>query len=169
VVRFQRCLRGAPATRGWSGTLRRRASGGGDGWSGLRPGRRGSPMIIAMSNAFVGSDNDPRSEGPVKEARNGLPDTRTARASANEALLEAFRHNVWAARQLLTFGTGDHRGQRCQRGPRRRLRPTGAPSRKRSPGADLRHPDGLGHPAPDVQAWAYAWATGRLWERTTND
>ena len=27
---------------------------------------------------------------------------------------------------------------------------------------------GLGIQAPDVQAWEYAWATGRLWERTAD-
>lgn len=28
---------------------------------------------------------------------------------------------------------------------------------------------GLGIQPPDVQAWEYAWATGRLWERTADD
>ena len=63
-------------------------------------------MIIGMSNTFVDSDNDPRTEGPVEAERDRLPDTRTAGASVNEALLEAFRHNVWATKQLLACCRG---------------------------------------------------------------
>lgn len=204
-------------------------------------------MIIGMSNTFVDSDNDPRTEGPVEAERDRLPDTRTAGASVNEALLEAFRHNVWATKQLLaccrglseeqltspaigTFGGILATFNHIVRSDGRYLRQLAgsAPAwvdRHESADLDqlearveeteqlweqflsqpvdaerviivdkgasevragvfvaqaLHHGNahreqicailtGFGIQPPDVQAWGYAWATGRLWERTTGD
>lgn len=200
-------------------------------------------MIIGMSNSFVDSDNDPRSE----EARDRLPDTRTAGASVNEALLEAFRHNAWATKQLLAFcrglseeqltssATGTFGGilatfNHIVRSDGRylwRLAGSAPPWVDRDESADLDQLEarveeteplweqflsqpvdaerviivdkgasevragvfvaqalhhgnshreqicailtGFGIQPPDVQAWGYAWATGRLWERTTHE
>ena len=204
-------------------------------------------MIIGMSNTFVDSDNDPRPKGRGDEERARLPDTRTAGASVNEALLEAFRHNAWATKQLLAFcrglseeqltspATGTFGGIRATfnhivlRDGHYLLQLAGsAPAWVDSDesgdldqlqarveeterlweqflsqpvdaerviivdkGANavragvfvaqaLHHGNahreqicailtGFGIQPPDVQAWGYAWATGRLWERTTRD
>jgi uncharacterized damage-inducible protein DinB len=124
----------------------------------------------------------------------------------NGALLEAFRHNSWATRQLLAFSrdlsedqfaasaTSTHGSIRAtfhhlvvSDGRYLRRLAGGAPAWVDRPDdADLHELaawaeeagqlwdreqisailTSLGIEPPDIQPWAYAWATGRIWERT---
>jgi uncharacterized damage-inducible protein DinB len=204
-------------------------------------------MIMCMSGTSVDPDNDPRTKGPGEEESARLPDTRTVGASVNEALLEAFRHNAWATKQLLAFCRGLSQEQLTSPATGsfggilatfnhivlsdgrylRQLAGSAPPWVDRGESADLdqvtarveeteqlweqflsrpvdserviivdeganevragvfvtqalhhgnAHREqicailtGFGIQPPDVQAWGYAWATGRLWERTADD
>jgi uncharacterized damage-inducible protein DinB len=130
--------------------------------------------------------------------------TPTEGGSVNGALLEAFRHNSWATRQLLAGGApawvnrpedadldelavwAEEAGQRWERllsepvdTERVIVVDDGALEVRAGVivAQALHHGNAhreqicailtsLGIEPPDIQPWEYAWATGRIWERT---